>query len=385
MIKKIHTFSLMFFFIMLLLPSIGIHATSGPAYLISIPDGSISAGDNFQVTVSGKQVSDLYAYEVNLSFDTSHLKYIDGSSDSSGFAVGPLVKGNKIQIANTQTGNAPGKNGDVTLAKLTFQAVSQGSAEIVLESVKQLNSELESTVVSNNSKVSAIITNKIQTNPNDVFNSDIVNVKDLLQVIKSKVAEALTSNTKIELADIQGHWAEKTIGTFVKLGVIDGYEDGSFRPDGKITRAEFAAIIARVFDISSSANHSVELNDIDNHWAKDVIEKLASAGVIAGYEDGTFKPNQTISREEMVVILSRVVDLSKLDKDSSKGNLTDLASASSYAVNQIKDAAEAGIVSGKYGGIFDPHGNSTRSEALTVILNALNLNPQIKTLLDSLD
>lgn len=83
-----------------------------------------------------------------------------------------------------------------------------------------------------------------------------------------------------------------------------------------------------------------------------------------------------------VVILSRVVNLSKLHKDSSKGNLTDLESASSYAVNQIKDAAEAGLVSSKNVGIFDPHGNSTRSEALAVILNALNLNPQIKTLLD---
>lgn len=87
----------------------------------------------------------------------------------------------------------------------------------------------------------------------------------------------------------------------------------------------------------------------------------------------------------MVVILSRVINLNNLDKDSSKGNLTDLASASSYAVNQIKDAAEAGIISGKDDGIFDPHGNSTRAEALTVILNALNLNPEIKTLLDSLD
>ena len=171
----------------------------------------------------------------------------------------------------------------------------------------------------------------------------------------------------------------------MKLGVIDGYEDGSFHPDGKITRAEFAAIIARVFDISSSANHSIVLNDIDSHWAKGVIEKLASAGVIAGYEDGTFKPDQTISREEMVVILSRIINLSKLDKDTTKGNLTDLTSASSYAVNQIKDAAEAGIISGKNDGIFDPHGNSTRSEALTVILNALNLNPQLKTLLDSLE
>ncbi|WP_440603103.1 S-layer homology domain-containing protein [Bacillus sp. GB_SG_008] len=110
--------------------------------------------------------------------------------------------------------------------------------------------------------------------------------------------------------------------------------------------------------------------------SKDAIEKLASAGVITGYDDRTFKPNKTINREKMVIILSRIVDLSKVDKDASKGNFADIASASSYAANQVKDAEKAGIISVK--------GNSTRAEVLTIVLNALTLNPQVKTLLDSL-
>ncbi|MEH7012590.1 S-layer homology domain-containing protein [Neobacillus niacini] len=109
--------------------------------------------------------------------------------------------------------------------------------------------------------------------------------------------------------------------------------------------------------------HSVVVKDIDRHWGKDAIEKLASAVVITGYDDGTFKPNKTINREEMVIILSRIVDLSKVDKDASKGNFADIASAMA---------------------LFDPKGNSKSAEALTIVLNALNLNPQVKTLLDSL-
>ncbi|CAH1192893.1 hypothetical protein PAECIP111891_00457 [Paenibacillus allorhizoplanae] len=396
MIKK-HILSLMFLLSMLLLPSVAIHASGGETFSLSIQEDKISAGDYFLVTVKGKQVSDLYAYEVNLSFDSSRLQVpVAGDTDyqnvnaaNDGFTVGPLVKGNKAQIANTLMGKIPGKNGDVTLAKVRMKAVSKGPAEISIDSVKVVNSQLVSNVVSGNNKVKVNVNEKNTKPPVkpivDMFNSDIVNEKDLIQSIESKVTEALKSNAKIELSDTKGHWAEKTIGKFVKLKVIDGYEDGSFHPDDNITRAEFGAMIARVFNISSSANHSLALNDIDSHWAKSVIEKLASAGVIAGYEDGTFRPDQTISREEMVVILSRVVNLSKLDKDASKGNLTDLADASSYAVNQIKEAAEAGIINGKEEGIFDPHGNSTRSEALTVILNALNLNPQLKALLDSLD
>jgi hypothetical protein len=66
-------------------------------------------------------------------------------------------------------------------------------------------------------------------------------------------------------------------------------------------------------------------------------------------------------------------------------SLFDIASASSYATNEIKDAAEAGIINGKNDGAFDPKGNATRGEALTVVLNVLNLNPQVKMLLDSLN
>jgi hypothetical protein len=197
--------------------------------------------------------------------------------------------------------------------------------------------------------------------------------------------EANKSNVKVELADTIGHWAEKTIDTFVKLHIIQGYGDGKFKPNGNITRAEFATTISRVFDISVDASNSVALNDVGSHWAKDAIEKLASAGVLHGYGDGTFKPDKTISREDMVIILSRIVNLGKVNKNDSKGNFTDNASASSYAANEIKAAAVAGIIKGKNDGAFDPQGNATRAEALTVVLNALNLNPQVKTLLDSLN
>ncbi|MCY9665674.1 S-layer homology domain-containing protein [Paenibacillus alginolyticus] len=387
MLKKLLVFSLTLLLTMFLLPQIVIHANSGPTFLLSITNQSVSEGNDFQVTVSGKQLSDMYAYEVNLTFDPSHLKFVKSVSKSEGYTVNPIVNGNKIQIAHTQIGNKPGENGDVTLATLTFHAVNQGSANIELDSVKLMNSQLVPNIVSIKSKLSVLVKRSGNSGKPavDIFNSDIVNVINLVRSIESKVMEAKKSTAKIELADIEGHWAEKTIDTFVKLHVIDGYENGTFQPDGKITRAEFAVMIFRVFDISGDMNHSLVLNDIDRHWAKNEIEKLASAGVIAGYGDGTFQPDKTISREEMVVMLSRIVNLSKADKDTSKGNFADMASASSYAMNQIKDAAEAGIISGKNDGIFDPQGNSTRAEALTIILNALNLDPQVKTLLDSLN
>ncbi|MEK5468799.1 S-layer homology domain-containing protein [Paenibacillus sp. FSL R7-0210] len=214
----------------------------------------------------------------------------------------------------------------------------------------------------------------------DVFNSSIVNETNLVKTIESKVAEA---NATIDFTDTQGHWAEKTINIFVQLKLINGYDDGTVRPNNPITRAEFAAMLNRVFNIQAGNNTNVVLKDIDDHWAKEAVENLVAVGVINGYTDGTFKPNQTITREEMVVMLSHIVDLNNVAKDTIKGNFNDLNGA--YAASEIIAAAQAGIVSGKGNGRFDPKNNATRAEALQIILNVLELNPQLKTLLDSLN
>lgn len=218
----------------------------------------------------------------------------------------------------------------------------------------------------------------------EVFNDGMVNQANLVKTIEAKVAEAKEANIETKLADVTGHWAEKTIHTFVKLHFIDGYGAGQFKPNGKITRAEFAMLISRIFNISDGTKQSAAFKDVNGHWAKEAIENLSRAGVLGGYSDGSFKPNQTISREEMVILLSRIVNLDRVDKDASKGSFTDMSHASSYAGEAIKDAAAAGIISGKSGGSFDPQGNATRAEALTVILNVLRLDPQVKALLDSL-
>ena len=217
----------------------------------------------------------------------------------------------------------------------------------------------------------------------DVFNSSIVNEVNLVKTMEAKVTEAKQANVTIDFADIKGHWAEKTIAIFYKLQVIKGYEDGTLRPDNKITRAEFAVILNRVFNIQGSNNTSIVLKDIGDNWAKEAIENLVAAGVIKGYDDGKFRPDNTITREEMVIMLSRIVDLNNVAKDTTKGNFNDVNGT--YAADEIKAEAQAGIVSGKGDGRFDPKSNATRAEALQIILNALKLDPQLKSLLHSLN
>ncbi|MCY9660988.1 cadherin-like beta sandwich domain-containing protein [Paenibacillus chondroitinus] len=218
----------------------------------------------------------------------------------------------------------------------------------------------------------------------DVFRSNVVQGdNNVVKNIETRIQEAKKDPTIANLLDTKGHWAEKTIDIFVKLHVIEGYDDGAFKPNGNITRAEFAMILSRVFDINGGDNTSTVLKDVGSHWAQGAIERFVKAGVISGYEDGTFKPDKTITREEMVVMLSRIINLNNVAKDTSKGNFNDLEGA--YATNEIKAEAQAGIISGKADGKFDPKNNATRAEALQIILNTLKLNPQLKTLLDSIN
>ncbi|MBY9087372.1 S-layer homology domain-containing protein [Paenibacillus sp. HN-1] len=217
----------------------------------------------------------------------------------------------------------------------------------------------------------------------DLFNPNVVKSDaHIVTNIKTRIQEAKETPATVSFSDIKGNWAEQTIDIFVRLHLVTGYEDGTFRPEGHITRAEFGVILSRAFDIQSDSSTNVVLGDIGHHWAKETIENLVAAGVIRGYLDGTFRPDNTITREEMVIMLSRIVNLNSVEKDTTKGNFNDLNN--SYAINEIKAEAQAGIISGKGDGRFDPKSNATRAEALQIILNVLKLNPELKTLLNSL-
>ena len=101
-------------------------------------------------------------------------------------------------------------------------------------------------------------------------------------------------------------WYNIAVSTLSNAGILDGYEDGTFRPDGNITRAEFATITARFLEASYDGGN--RFPDIDGHWAAEYINEAANAGIVDGYEDGTFRPQQNITRAEAVTMVNRTVD-----------------------------------------------------------------------------
>ena len=109
------------------------------------------------------------------------------------------------------------------------------------------------------------------------------------------------------------YWANTAISTMSELGVIQGYSDGTFRPNAFITRAQFAAICARFDDTVKRG--SSDFTDIDGHWAKAEIERAATLGWIQGYSDGTFRPNNNITRAQAMTMINRVLCRLPEDED----------------------------------------------------------------------
>ncbi len=119
-------------------------------------------------------------------------------------------------------------------------------------------------------------------------------------------ARDLYSKTTCDFTDIKdGQWYTRAIATLANAGIVDGYPDGTFNPNAPITRAEMATIIARFAKLDVNTK---TFNDIDGHWAQKYIELAAGNNWINGYEDGSFKPNQNITRAETFAMINRVLE-----------------------------------------------------------------------------
>ena len=137
----------------------------------------------------------------------------------------------------------------------------------------------------------------------NITRAEVATIFFRLLTDETREANMTKSNGYNDMKD--GAWYTCAVSTLSKMGIIKGYEDGSFKPDASISRAEFAAIAAR-FDPNGDKTPAT-LSDVSSHWAKDEISIAANHGWIKGYEDGSFKPDQKITRAETMTLVNRVL------------------------------------------------------------------------------
>ncbi|MEN6389946.1 MAG: S-layer homology domain-containing protein, partial [Syntrophomonas sp.] len=172
--------------------------------------------------------------------------------------------------------------------------------------------------------------------------------------------------TGVYLNDITGCWAEANIKKMVALGAVAGYPDGTFKPDKNISRAEFTAILVNAFKLPLQTGRVY--HDTLNSWALDYISTAVAAGIVSGYNEDAFGPDDLITREQMAVMIAKVA---KLQQISGVLVFTDNNDISGWAQESVAAVVKNRIFGGYSDGTFQPGKNATRAEAMTVIANAL--------------
>ncbi|WP_240416330.1 cadherin-like beta sandwich domain-containing protein [Paenibacillus periandrae] len=182
----------------------------------------------------------------------------------------------------------------------------------------------------------------------------------------------LENNTTF--ADIKNHWAKDEIESMTNKFIVQGVTKDEFQPDQAVTRAEFAALIARTIGLTSETSSKIKFTDVrSNDWFEGQAYAATEAGIVTGYDDQTFRPNQPISREEMAVMIYRAMKFAGFDDAGAvqKVTFTDDNLFENWAKEAISVMADKKIVEGVASNKYDPKATAATRAQSAVILQRM--------------
>ncbi len=173
--------------------------------------------------------------------------------------------------------------------------------------------------------------------------------------------------------DVSGHWAQSYIGFVTERELFLGTGGNAFSPDAGMTRAMFATVVGRLYErsygeIDAPNTHTFTDCDYSDYYGK-YVDWAAKNGIIAGYGNGVFGPDDSITREQMAAILYRFADFLRVlpnDMDATLDYL-DAGSISNYAKDAALYCQTTGVIGGRTGGVFAPQETGTRAEVATIV------------------
>ena len=173
--------------------------------------------------------------------------------------------------------------------------------------------------------------------------------------------------------DLLGHWAKSDVEMLANKLIVNGLSDNQFAPDRQITRAEFAALLVRSLGLQEIADKSYQ-DVTDQDWYFGAVGAAKVAGLITGFDNGSFQPNANITREQMVTMIVRSLKFGGkefLPGNSSLAKFTDRASISAWSKDAVEISLAAGIVQGTTDTTFAAQDNATRGQAAAMLKRML--------------
>lgn len=217
-----------------------------------------------------------------------------------GLATGDKVDSVKITGIQSEPGESPNVASDAVIKNAKGEDVTANYkityVDGVLKAIEVLNKEIHFNYVI------GYTDGTIRPN-NDISRAEVATIFFRLLTDEARTQYDKTTSSFSDIKD--GAWCCRAVSTLTNMGIIKGYTDGTFQPNKSITRAELATIIARFAKLDVNTK---TFSDINGHWAQKNIELAAGNGWINGYEDGTFRPNKSIIRAETFAMINRVLD-----------------------------------------------------------------------------
>ncbi|WP_020617680.1 S-layer homology domain-containing protein [Paenibacillus daejeonensis] len=341
-----------------LVPAGAVQAAAVPVVTLEAAEGS----DKIEVVVRVLGARDLYAWDIVIHYDAERLRWLDAKTGLPGYAVQPIHQPGQVRYAHTRTGQGSGRDGDFELARLSFQRIAEGAAMVGIENAKLVDSKLAMEEVQPKQPV----------------------------VIESGVSPG-------GFSDLDGHWSREAVLEGVARGIVSGFEDGTFRPDLQVTREAFAVLLVRALGDGSSegmtagdllsgqsddgqpAGHTTGVTGTvftDEKsiasWAIQAVQAAVTQQWIIGYEDGSFRPKQPITRQELAAIIARTMDRSAPADPSVLSRFADRHQLGEWAIEPMALAVEAGLLQGRGPRLLGPLERTTRAEAVTLILRIVS-------------
>lgn len=244
-----------------------------------------------------------------------------------------------------------------------------------------------------NSYVSRTIVLPANVDPNQITTGVVVDTEGTVRHVPTKITQvngiyhaqinSLTNSVYAVIwhphtfTDVAQHWAKTEVNDMGSRMVIEGITDTTFEPNRGVTRAEFAAILVRGLGLKPGVRVNSFKDVNGNEWYADAVTTAASYGLIDGYEDGTFRPQAQITRQEAMALIARAMTVTGMETATSAGNVqqwsdyADAEQVASWAKDAVASSISTGLVSGRGKDTIAPNQSITRAETAAIIRRLL--------------
>lgn len=297
----------------------------------------------------------------------------------------PIVSANAgpIVVKTTMPKIIGTVNGKKVIGKVTDKYIDYNKELAKYNSAYEINDKLKASYrISANGKEKAAVPFKLASDgsfnfPISISDKEeiIIRIEDAAGNIATQLMKRTAAENPTGFNDIKNHWARTQIEALTNRGIIAGKTATTFEPESKLTRAEFAVLLARSLDLPLKEYQGTFKDvGINKPWAYPGIEAAARAGIIAGKVNGKYEPDAVMTREEIAVMTIRTINYRNpalLKNLAAPHRFADATYIGKYAKDSIALAHALGLIMGRSGNTFDPKTASTRAETAVILHRVL--------------